>query len=141
MSRLFTILSNMIGHGERRDLLWTNPNPTSAFSSQTIALDTTYDAYEVEYSGYVGDVSQADLKFLLKFASPRSALTYVTGGTGIVSGTIWIGKRVVRVVSGSGLNFDDVWGLAGGAASWQKYTANTACVPTKIYGIRYGQNM
>ena len=100
------------------DLLWTNPNPGSAFASQTIQVPTTYDFYMVlcdPMPGYSEPIS-----FI--FPNGKGAfMSYVSGYSRASSSrdTQW---------TASGIRFMDAY--SNGAAN------NSVCIPTAIYGVR-----
>lgn len=46
-------------------ILWTNPNPTSAFASQTVTLSSDdYDMLEIFYYDYIGTNNMYSTKFI-----------------------------------------------------------------------------
>ena len=114
----------------RRTLLWTNPNPTSGFASQTITLNKTYDEYEIEYIGYVAN---NDYRKTIIFSTTKGILDFITGSTGDMSGSIFFFKRLIEKAS-NGILIGNVYS-AGDNTAWSRYTADTGCVPYRIYGI------
>lgn len=116
MGRLIKVDYGSVGGGgvENATLLWTNPNPTSNFSAQTLALDlTNYGAILVEAR--------------FSTSGANKSIVYISKGS--VDGQ---NERLVRcyastnqrslIVNDSGVTFD----AANGAAN---------CIPTRIWGV------
>ena len=142
MSRLFNILYNIasgLNKADKRTLLWTNPNPSAAFPSQTLTFNERYDAYEIHFSTYTGR-DEYKITQMEVLTGSTTALHGHVGSGGEVSGTLWTARRSVwrspdddkNLVFGAPYN-------VSGTGNWGQYTSNLACVPMKIYGIKYGQ--
>lgn len=115
----------------KRDLLWTNPSPSAAFSSQTISLDlTNYDYIEIEF--YHTVATQSVYKFEKCIKGGRSYVQIVN----VTSSSYELISRAVTP-NNSGVSF-------GGGADY-KYNYSTGGTytdapaflrPIKIYGIK-----
>lgn len=117
---------------EYRTLLWINPSPTSAFASSEISCDMSYDDYIIEYIGYTG---QPDTKTSITLGNYTNYLYHITGSSSANGGSLYFFKRSVWRNTTS-IGFGNVYSAADGT-QWTQYTANTGCIPTKIYGIKY----
>lgn len=81
--------------GVRVDLLWTNPNPTSNFSAQTVSIDLSgYDAVRITFIANMGspvcytqeaDIDSYDHLLSVVSAAPaRQSRSFTLSSTGIV---------------------------------------------------------
>lgn len=119
---------------EVRDLLWTNPNPSSEFAGQTISLDLSdYESIEVVYSSYSATVFQT-----MRFERINSS----SGGIGLEStdrsNSI---SSSLAVVSRNGTFDDNGVTFYDGyfqTSSGSRTVSGRSCVPQKIYGIKVG---
>ena len=95
------------------ELLWTNPNPSSSFSDQTLPFDGTYDAYIITSTGATS--YGATVTSML----PVGANTSIYGPSASSSN----GYRGVSTAASS-ITF------AGGSST-------SHVIPTYIWGVRY----
>lgn len=110
-----TISANA-GGGFTRDLLWTNPAPTTAFGAQTVAVDISdYDTLLIQYQRST-TMDQYGINIALK----GFKCCYYDVGT--------IFRLAEPKSDGTGIIFDQ--GYTGNAVS------NTSAIPYKIYGIK-----
>jgi hypothetical protein len=112
-------LSDMSIDGGMYDLLWENPNPTTAFAAQTIALDLSgYDAVEIDfYNGttYKGRVGTENMNAV-----------YVNSSGRVVA------NRWFSVLP-TGVTVTDSQNSTANATA---VTNNNVLVPYRIYGVR-----
>lgn len=137
-TKLFNILSTIITRlyrMDRRTLLWVNSSPSTPFPSQTIQCDMSYDAYEIHFAVYIGR-DEENINQMEVLTNTSTTLHGHLGVAGRESGVLWTGKRVVSKAQ-DGLLFDAPYAVSG-TGNWAQYTSNMACVPVKIYGIKYG---
>ena len=140
-TKLFNILSTIIAYlttTDRRTLLWTNATPTVGFPTQTLTFSERYDAYEIHFSTYVGR-DEDKITQMEVLEGETTALHGHVGSGGEVSGTLWTGRRTVwrSPTDEKSIVFGDPYSVFG-TGNWSQYTSNMACVPMKIYGIKYG---
>ncbi len=110
-----------------RILLWTNPDPASAFAPQTISIDLSdYDEVEIEFKH--ASVSDSYLYQKARVGSADVGLFYVSVKSGF---TPEYEGRPLTVAS-DGITFE------AGARYYVStiYTENIRCVPTRIYGLK-----
>ena len=125
----FSALNTLLNDVPHYTLLWTNPNPTSSFSAQTISLDLSkYDMVEISaFYSVTEDVN----KMLTTSIIPTNSLGSVSSQKG--NGTAFANRKVT--LSSQSIAF---------TACTQHYDTtsrdnmNTCCVPYKIYGIKFG---
>lgn len=120
-------------------LLWTNPNPTSAFAAQTVSLDlSNYDMVEIAFYQATSQLYTHTKRIVVGSVSDLGVVAtrfLETSGTS-TSGT-WSTSRQVNVKT---------TGVIFGAGAYE-YTYNNGnnhvvnnsyTVPLKIYGIKLG---
>ena len=124
----FSALNTLLNDVPHYTLLWTNPNPTSSFSAQTISLDLSkYDAVEVVARQFRSDpycfsskteVGKSGKLFCYGYDDAREldARNYSVSTTGVSFETGYY--AVISASSGS--------------------TSASHNVPYKIYGIKFG---
>lgn len=99
---------------------WTNPNPTSEFSAQTITLSTSdFDEYEIEYLVVIGATSTKSTGRISK--NNTAYLDYI-GGSGTLKGFY----RMVMAINNNYINFNDTIYSNDGS------TANVRCIPQRV---------
>ena len=110
-------------------LLWTNPNPTSSFSAQTISLDLSkYDMVEISaFYSVTEDVN----KMLTTSIVPANSLGSVSSQQG--NGSAFANRKVT--LSSNAITFTACVQHYG---TTSRENINTCCVPYKIYGIKFG---
>ena len=119
------------GYPESRsyELIWTNPNPTSAFAAQTVALD-------------LSDSPAVMVEFALSAGSSLVAARTFWQGHGVYldylpwpnSTTVNLAGRTIEVTS-SGVVFGSGLAMAQGSA---QTNINNRYVPLRIYALRSG---
>lgn len=122
---------------ERKTLLWTNPNPTSSFSGQTIAMDlSNYDAVEVEIAeprpSLHYDAVVTPISTIKKDAYGYVLYLHTIRGSGANENT---GIRRIHPTA-SGIIFEDY--KYKNRRTGTITTDNIYCIPYKIYGIKLG---
>lgn len=109
-------------------IIWTNPNPTSAFAAQTITLSETslnFDCYEILFS---------QAKFVSDPTSTANRLIS-TGKIPIAYGTILnyaVNNRYRLVNRPVGTSMEFLDGINGGT------TDNEKCTPMYVIGYKTG---
>ena len=110
-----------------RTLLWTNPNPTSNFSPQTI---TVQDMSPYSYICFeVGDTSSLCVNRVISERGKTTSIGYLGKSSG--NGPHLM-VREVTYVSNKSLSFSD------GAMLWApgEISNNDVAIPQKIYGLK-----
>lgn len=111
----------------KKDLLWTNSNPTASFSAQTISMDlSAYGEIEIEFKH--SSASESYLYQKVTVPSRDISLFYMNAR----SPNAEIESREVTATS-SGVVFG---GGRRAQGVWTPSDDNTRIVPTKIYGIK-----
>lgn len=122
ISLINTNISNITGQ-----ILWTNPNPTSSFSTQTITLSSdNYDMYEVIYYSSITLASQMSTGRIKKGQTIYLQQTYYD----INLSQIRIRQRDISYGSGLSLNIQN--------AKTNGNTENTALIPMYVIGYKTG---
>lgn len=119
-------INSSLGNVPHRTLLWTNPNPTSAFSAQTISIDLSgYDEIEIWHS-------EESASMLIM---SRGIVGYSTELMGFRNDPYVEQRRTVTTTQNS-VRFD---ACALGTQLGGYYGIfNDRNIPQKIYGIKYG---
>lgn len=105
-------------------LLWTNPNPITAFAAQTIALDLSeYDSFIVEY--IVSTETDTPLSF---YGKKNSSYNNWTGIGGLNGGSTNARGRGITNINDTGITFSDSY--EGSSVNNKQY------IPNKIYGVK-----
>lgn len=124
------VLTKILGQCEFKTLLWTNPNPTSNFSAQTISLDLSeYDAVDV-----VAIASRTSDKMgtcRIYFGAPVSQGLYLLGDDATKH------ARDLTLHT-DGITFQNGYYqyMSSGAS---KTTDSGQAIPYKIYGVKLPQ--
>jgi hypothetical protein len=125
-SKNSTNIANITG-----TILWTNPNPTSSFTSQTVTLSSDdYDMLEIIYISE----STGTLNRLLKTVKSLKGYNTILEITNPLGSTTPIRTRNVTYVSNTSLTFSD--GYAGNV--YPLSTDNSKCIPLYIIGYKTG---
>ena len=122
-----------VGAMSEWDLLWTNASPSSNFSAQEIALDTTFDLYAIRYLGSNGDNSN-EIIFLQNVLTKYCNMQFISGTENNFSGIQVIFKRSATR-SSNGITFSNGYMSQQGGSWTTNYSANK-CIPMQIYGIK-----
>ena len=124
----FSALNTLLNDVPHYTLLWTNPNPTSSFSAQTISLDLSkYDAVEVVFKRYTSQAIYSTQTLLEK------GIKFALGTT-----TDETFRYRTCSFSNSGVTFDTPQYMPS-YGSWNPTATNNNCeIPYKIYGIKFG---
>lgn len=126
-----TISKNMV-------LLWTNPNPTSAFEPQTVSVNLS--KYSIILIEFAYNTSPGNNTYYSIFANDSSrghyTLTNLNMDGETQGGPITTCQRVVSfaqggITFGKGLQKDPP-----GSGSTYPTVNNIRCIPLKIWGIR-----
>lgn len=121
------ILSRTVGSipSEYKKLLWTNPNPTSTFVAQDVNLDLSdYDAVDIECKHWSNDNTTSTTRTEKAEIGTISITSNANGHIAVRDWSVYAD----RVYFGTG---KDLFGTSITNPS------NSACVPLKIYGIKY----
>lgn len=101
-------------------LLWTNPNPTSAFAAQTIELDLSeYAGVIIEGNSYINNIDYGFREFI-KIGESKSG--------GRMNPTKDAGASRLFTINNNGIDI-------GNCFEYQT-AKNEAAIPTKIYGVK-----
>lgn len=118
-----------ITNGLKGTILWTNPNPTSNFSPQTLNLDlSNYDEIEIIYRHYKTDATRLFTKVLIP---SKQALVYPELDTS--GGFIAIQSREFEVKN-TGIVFES--GYFKGARNIEQNDGR--CIPLYVIGYKTG---
>ena len=122
------INNNLIDHGT---ILWTNPNPTSSFSAQTITLNSSdYDMYEIVYTSE-NSGGFSSIYNMTKSIKGYGTVLQAVNATGSATP---IRVRTVTYVSDTKLSFSV--GYTG--AGYPLGTDNSKCIPLYVIGYKTG---
>lgn len=136
---------------ESRQLLWTNPNPTSSFSSLTTNLGNNinvqdFDALDIEYHLFTGSKLIKTVRFAVDDSDRTNMYTRLfenvsAGATAyewsMVNRVCEIGTANHYIQFGKCYKYD-VAKISGTAATGANVTEdNTYIIPYKVYGIKY----
>lgn len=113
------------------ELLWTNPNPTSAFAAQTVALDlSNYKTVAIKYKGSTGE------------ATPHIAYAFYSVGDTIdvTSGSInacgYNADGSVKISFGRNLSITTTGITFGKGFRGSTTMSSSLGIPVEIYGIK-----
>lgn len=121
---------------ETETTLWTNPNPSAAFSAQEVTLSSPYTNFS-RIKVYFKPLSTGS-EHSVEFTAEEISTWYINGNSvanNDVSGTwcgynsAWYARRICRTTSSNKL-YITVAGKINGSG-----TVTTTCTPTKITGI------
>lgn len=116
---------------EYKELLWENQHPDSAFSAQTVFIDSIrdFDYVEIEFSNYLRS-ARTTVKAFPDFSGNVDAVSASIGNDGE---RFWLNRRYFNIDS-SGINF--LPGSYKGINDTKTIGSDECMVPLKIYGIR-----
>lgn len=117
----------------KRTLLWTNSAPTTAFGQQTIQLAlANYDEVEVVYTTYS---NQRYICPPVRVKIGENGILFaISGDNGFFAGKPSFIARGFAV-NANGVVFQD--GVLASTASSTYQGQSMACIPQRIYGIKY----
>ena len=122
----FSALNTLLNDVPHYTLLWTNPNPTSAFAAQTISLDLSkYDAIEVVADGWAGNKCYGSQVIY------KNQLFAMSGGR-----KYFFCWRECSF-NDTGITFS-LARYINAYNVWKVSESTTDCIPIKIYGIKFG---
>lgn len=108
---------------ETKELLWTNPDPSSDFAGQTITVGAGYDWVEVETTDGM----------VRKGSSSIGHIRY-----GWINGAVAVARSMTYDKTAGTLWNDN--GVVCGLANMTSFTIdNSVCKPWKVYGIKLVQ--
>ena len=109
--------------GMKMDLLWTNPNPTSSFTAQTISLDLSeYELFIISSKAYADSSSLDEINFSIAIKNTDSlAIAFRTSS-----------PELFRVVTAN----DNGITFSTGKYTGDTNTSDSYAIPQKIYGIK-----
>ena len=106
----------------KKELLWTNPNPTQSFSSQTIQIDLSpYSEIEI-----FAIFSDANVEGSNTFKAPVGMAINI----GFVRSDLYLMQSRIASTTSSGVTFSDA------TLGQDRTVYNNHCIPEKIWGIR-----
>jgi hypothetical protein len=114
--------------------LWTNPNPTSTFATQTISLDLTeYDSVEIRYLG--ASVWKSNASVVIK-KGERGYGNITAGNMGMqsASNTVVYTANRLFTVSDTGVVCTDGYAMTSNGSVVSP--ESRVCIPLEIYGIK-----
>ena len=126
------LLKKLLQSTEHCDLLWTNNN-SGSFSARTIPLDLSKYEYVRIYFWNQADADPTTAPMEIKVGSSNSIILFHALATAAVNQNV--GTRTINVTA-TGVTFGD-YSYKNWASGTTRTTYNTACVPYKIYGIKY----
>lgn len=122
----------MLTKSEYKTLLWTNSDPDSGFSAQTIPLDLSgYDEVEIYFK--YRNVPAENHDYFQKFLVGSGGIAWHTYSK-ITEGTKFVSCRDCTVTS-SGVTFSV--GRIGATNATTMTDTPAAMVPLRIYGINF----
>lgn len=118
--------------GLQGTILWNNPNPNDAFSSQTISLsDSDFDYIDIIYNNYISRNTYEVDRVYKNYPSGE------IGGTFNYSGKLYSGTRPLEITNnGSKIVFETAYGSRLDAYSFG--THDDWYIPIKIIGYKTG---
>ena len=134
---------------ESRQLLWTNPNPTSSFSSLTINLGNSinvqdFDALDIEYHLFTGSKLTKTVRFAVDDSDRTNMYTRlfenvsagaVSSQWSMVNRLCEIGSANHYVIFANCYKYDVT--KSGTETGANVTEDNTYIIPYKVYGIKY----
>lgn len=109
------------------ELIWTNPNPTSSFSSQVITLPTGYMAFAVEILWRTGQSNIQPATFCIPFFEASRFYTAITIVSSAVSDSN--PQREIKYARDGAISFGDA--IRSGSV------ANDREIPLRIWGLKF----
>ena len=127
LKNTLSAITNMLNDVPHYTLLWTNPSPSDNFSAQTISLDLSkYDAVEITFKSSGITTIRSDID-----GKSREANYIESSGAGYIQAA-----RRGYTTSSTGISFGKGYWNFGAHYPWNE--TSDACVPYKIYGIKFG---
>ena len=130
------VINNLPMRGVKAELLWSNPNTSSDFASQTINVNKNLSDYEQVFILTKGHKANNDAQSLLcelrKDVTSYNKMLWI-GWYNTSSGTQYVNYRQYRVTTQT-----NIW-FGGGAYIYTDggtATGNGYCVPIAIYGVK-----
>ena len=116
---------------ERKELIWDNPNPSSALDSTIINGDTTkYSDFEIEYKPYATyNVLAPRVRVKAGYAIDLIAMN---GASGQYTGAFWANMRSIEFTSNTQIR---IWDGKRATSSADWAVNNYSCLPIRIYGV------
>lgn len=118
-------------------LLWTNPNPTSAFAAQTLSVDTSdYSFIAVEFRTHINVDNY--LVSIMRTGTKSGFGVMVMGGFFNPSTQANANgyTREVDLTSSSSIGISGSF-YASAATSWKSTASTNEMIPTNIWGIKF----
>lgn len=137
IKKVLSKLANDNALTEKKTLLWTNPNPSADFATQTI--DSTKSGWvgPSDLSGYdYIEIYLSNEDYIKRTISNKKYTYGFTQNVSVTGSGIAIYERMMQVNT-SGITFDDAyfrWIGGGNTPS----VSNNQIKPLKIYGIKLG---
>lgn len=108
------------------ELLWTNPNQTSKFPSQTVEIDTSKHSMFIVLTGYYSDSNNHTSNIVLNIKNITQLMT---------SPMNTLTRRDAEVTD-DGINFTTGYYISGNSLNAGSWTADEGrIVPKYIYGV------
>lgn len=132
---LLTKILNGIPNTEHRELLWTNPSPSSSFANQDILTTTDFTQYtEIEVVGINYRTYSSIMPVLRLRIGEQGNLIGLAGSTGDSTGVGFLVARGVKAMTDR-VRFFSGAGVPTNSSSW--YVDNNNMIPLHVYGIKY----
>ena len=115
-------------------VLWTNPSPTSSFTSQDISLSQSIDDFDevvIYFRLSTTDNTESFVKYSVeefkKFRESTNAVGTITSRAGATS-AVWV--RAIFYYGSTTVHFAHSWQTGNNSA------INSNTIPTKIVGLK-----
>lgn len=120
------------GSTETPTLLWTNPNPTSSFASQTLNIDlSNYKALIIKNEGSVASVVTSSEQQMSYVDLSETGYVFCSS---YIYGNLVLSFRRVTAHTNSSITFGA--GFSLDSYNLNVASTNNASVPLEIYGLK-----
>lgn len=115
-------------------VLWTNPSPTSDFTSQTVTLSDDINNYafiKIQFRRSIGDSTTANVIYAIEDLKKYVGNGSLFGAMSLWSGTTSSFARRIGYVSDTKISISSLTQIGGNSAAGQSSGA-----PTQIIGMK-----
>lgn len=117
---------------DKAKILWTNPNPTDFFNSQTITLNSSdYDVLEIFYTDY-----QSTNRYMSQRAIKGKNI--ILNSLFIFNSNMYMGARVLNYTDATHLAVEKCWKVLDAGSIISPTEANNWIIPQYIIGYKTG---
>lgn len=136
VKKTLTKILNGIPNTEHRELLWTNPSPSSGFAEQDILTTTDFTKYdEIEVMGVNYKTYGSIMPVLRIPIGEYGNLIGIAGSNGDSMGYGFLVARRIKVHTDK-VHIYSAAGVATNGASWS--VLDDDMIPLRVYGIKLG---